>query len=115
MKKDSKIQARCTKDFKNKLSQAANYKGVSESDFILTALEKEIEKYNITFNKLLVGGKLAKEEKLKINKIKGLTKMEGNNNKTTWFNKKAEIALQVDENNEVIKGYLTNKEKLKNG
>jgi len=109
MKKTNKIQARCTDQLKDKLSQAASYKGVSETDFILTAVEKEIKKYNITFNKLLVGGKLSQKEITKIDQIKGLTRMKGRHNETSWFNKEAEIALQINEDNEVMKGYLTNK------
>ena len=109
MKKNNVIQARCTDEFKKRLRQAANYKGVSETDFILTAVNKEVKKYNITFNKLLVGGKLSKEEISKVNKIKDLTKME-RDNKITWFDEKAKIALQINDKKEVIKGYLTNKD-----
>jgi len=109
MKKDTYIQVRCSNNFKKQVVQAASYKGVSQTDFVLSALEKEVEKYNITFNKLPVGGKLTQNEIKEIDKIKGLTKMDSKDSQTTWFNAKAEIALQINEENKIIKGYLTNK------
>lgn len=113
MKKSETIQARCTPEFKERLKQAAKHKNLSETAFILSSVNKEIEKCNITFNKLQVGGKLSQKEISQIDKIKDLTKTKGRKEgEIIWFGKRAEIALQINSENEVIKGYLTNKNDL---